>query len=103
MFGLGKKATPVPPEVLERKHAVMTDAEIEERVATLTRDVSFAKPESVTPQAAFETDLGMDALDVVELLMEVESEFGIAIDSGAADRLTTVGRLADHVKAEVRR
>src|SRR5687767_9969578 len=41
-------------------------------------------------------------LDAVELIMETESTFGISIDDGAAERLSTVGDLFAHVALQIR-
>ena len=43
-------------------------------------------------------DLGADSLDVVELIMELEDEFGIAISDEAAAELYTVGRIVEYLE-----
>lgn len=57
--------------------------------------------ESVTDDKYFVDDLGADALDVVELLMDVEEEFGIYIPQVDAERLTTFGALREYLKSKV--
>ena len=47
--------------------------------------------QEVTPQASFVEDLGADSLDVVELVMAFEEEFGIEIPDDAAETIQTVG------------
>ncbi len=46
--------------------------------------------EEVTPDASFVDDLGADSLDVVELVMAFEEEFGVEIPDDAAEKITTV-------------
>ena len=45
----------------------------------------------VTPEASFTNDLGADSLDTVELIMEFEKEFNIAIPDDQAENIGTVG------------
>ena len=47
--------------------------------------------EKVTPEASFVDDLGADSLDVVELVMAFEEEFGVEIPDDAAETIVTVG------------
>jgi acyl carrier protein len=49
-------------------------------------------------KASFTDDLGVDSLDVYELLMAVEKEFKLKIDEEDAERLTTVGALIDYIE-----
>ena len=44
----------------------------------------------VTPEASFIDDLGADSLDIVELVMAFEEEFGVEIPDDAAEKITTV-------------
>lgn len=46
-------------------------------------------------------DLGADSLDVVELLVSVEEEFGIEIPDEAAAELNTVGKIAEYIEARI--
>ena len=45
----------------------------------------------LTPEAKFIEDLGADSLDIVELVMALEEEFGLDIPDEDADKLKTVG------------
>ena len=53
----------------------------------------------VTMEAAFIDDLAADSLDVVELIMTMEEEFGIEIDEEDVESLTTVGAAVEYIKA----
>lgn len=46
--------------------------------------------EKVTPTAEFESDLGADSLDLIELVMAAEEEFGVEISDESAEKMTTV-------------
>lgn len=49
------------------------------------------EPAEVTPEASFTNDLGADSLDTVELIMEFEKVFNIAIPDDQAEKIATVG------------
>lgn len=52
----------------------------------------------LTPEAKFIEDLGGDSLDIVELVMALEEEFGIDIPDEDADKLRTVGDAMKYLK-----
>ena len=56
------------------------------------------KPEQVTSEAKFIEDLGADSLDVVELVMALEEEFGHEIPDEEAEKLTTVGDVIKYIE-----
>ncbi len=51
----------------------------------------------VTPEAHFEKDMGLDSLDVVELVMALEEEFHIEIPDNEADKIWSVAEAASYV------
>ena len=57
-------------------------------------------PERVKPEASFIDDLGADSLDIVELVMAMEEEFGIEIPDEDAEKLKTVGDVASYLQAK---
>jgi len=53
----------------------------------------------VVPEAKFIEDLGADSLDIVELVMALEEEFGLDIPDEDADKLRTVGDAMNYLKS----
>lgn len=56
------------------------------------------KESEVVLGASFVDDLGADSLDLVELVMALEEEFGVEIPDEDAEQLTTVGEVVDYIK-----
>jgi acyl carrier protein len=54
--------------------------------------------DKVTPDASFVDDLGADSLDVVELVMAFEEEFGVEIPDEAAEKIANVKDAIEYLK-----
>lgn len=65
-------------------------SDILERVRKIVIEHLDADPEKVTEKASFIDDLGADSLDIVELVMAFEEEFGVEIPDDAAEKISTV-------------
>ncbi|GAA0739220.1 acyl carrier protein [Sphingomonas sp. ABOLD] len=65
--------------------------EITTRVQALVVDHLGVDAKDVVPTASFTDDLGADSLDIVELVMAFEEEFGVEIPDDAAEKISTVG------------
>lgn len=63
---------------------------IDERVRELICEQLSVSPDEVTPEATFVGDLSADSLDMVELMMALEEQFGIDISEDQAERIQTV-------------
>ena len=57
--------------------------------------------EDISNEASFMEDLGADSLDLVELVMSFESDFGITIPDEDSAELTTVQKAIDYVNAQL--
>jgi len=73
---------------------------LESRVTEIIIDKLGVKPEQVTLEAQFDTDLGADSIDQYELIMGFEDAFGLRIDEDEATQLTTVGKVIEYLKAK---
>jgi acyl carrier protein len=72
---------------------------IEEKVSSIVADKLGVDRADVTPDAVFIDDLGADSLDLVELIMAMEEEFGFEIADEEAEKLRTVGDVINFIKA----
>ena len=72
-------------------------AEIEARVKAIIVDKLGVDESEVTPSASFTNDLGADSLDTVELIMELEKEFGMSIPDDQAENISTVKDAVDYI------
>jgi len=52
----------------------------------------------VKPEAAFVEDLNADSLDLVELIMSLEEEFGMEISDEEAEKIKTVGDAMEYIE-----
>jgi acyl carrier protein len=72
-------------------------SETAERVKKIVVEHLGVEPEKVTEEASFIDDLGADSLDIVELVMAFEEEFGVEIPDDAAEKITTVKDAIDFI------
>lgn len=55
--------------------------------------------DEITMDSSFIDDLGADSLDIVELIMALETEFDIEIPDEEAEKISTVGNVVEYIKA----
>ena len=72
--------------------------EIFDRVKTVIIDQLGADEDAVTMEASFIDDLGADSLDIVELVMGLETEFDLEIPDDKAESIKTVGDAVNYIK-----
>lgn len=77
-------------------------SDITTRVKSIIVDKLGVEESEVTLEASFTLDLGADSLDTVELIMEFEKEFHIAIPDDQAEKISTVGQAVDYITANVK-
>ena len=68
----------------------MASEDTTRRVKDLIAESLGVNPAEVNPDASFIDDLGADSLDIVELVMAIEKEFGIEIPDEDAEKISTV-------------
>jgi acyl carrier protein len=71
--------------------------EILGKIQEITADRLGVDEGDVTPDASFREDLEADSLDLVELIMELEEQFGMEIPDEEAEKITTVEEAVDYV------
>jgi acyl carrier protein len=72
--------------------------ELEERLFTTIADQLGVEREQVKTDASFTEDLGADSLDLVELIMALEEEFGVDIPDEDAEKIITVGDALNYLR-----
>ncbi len=71
---------------------------VDERLRKIIADQLGVDEDKVTADAHFIEDLNADSLDLVELIMAIEEEFGIEISDEDANQLTTVGAAQEFIQ-----
>nr|WP_323745511.1 acyl carrier protein [Parvivirga hydrogeniphila] len=77
----------------------MDNEEIFLKVKDVIVDQLNVNEDEVTLEASFVDDLGADSLDIVELVMALEEQFGISIPDEEAENIKTVGDAVDYIAA----
>ena len=75
--------------------------DILDRVRKVVVEQLTVEPDDVRPESSFQDDLGADSLDLVELMMGMEEEFGIKIDDEAAQSIRTVQDAIKFIKQQL--
>jgi len=76
----------------------MAEKTIDQRVKDIIVEQLGVNADQVTPDAKFIEDLGADSLDIVELIMALEEEFGSEIPDEQAEKLLTVGDVTKYIE-----
>ena len=77
-------------------------SDIKGRVKTIIMDKLGVEESEINDDASFTNDLGADSLDTVELIMEFEKEFNIAIPDDQAEKIATVGDAISYIQANAK-
>ncbi len=73
-----------------------------EKIQAMLAEALNLPIEKITPDAKIVSDLGADSLDVVELLSQLEDEYGIMIPDEEVENLVTVKDVADQIEKLVK-
>jgi acyl carrier protein len=77
-------------------------ASTEERVRDNIIELLGVDPDKITREARFREDLEADSLDLVELIMEFEQQFGGEISDEEAQKIETFGQAVDYLDAKMK-
>ena len=75
---------------------------VEERVKEIICEQLGVDEDEVTLEASFTDDLGADSLDIVELVMAFEEEFGIEIPDEDAEKITRVKEAVEYIESHAK-
>ena len=74
---------------------------VERRVIEIIVEQLGVGEDEVTPEASFIDDLGADSLDLVELIMAMEEEFGLEISDEEAEKIQTVQDVINYINEHI--
>jgi len=74
---------------------------IEERMKKIISEILGIDESEITREARFVEDLGVESLDVVEMIATMEEEFNIEIPDEEAEKNLTVGEAIDYIKEKL--
>lgn len=69
-----------------------------EKLQNIISEVLNVESEEITMNTTFVDDLGADSLDIFQIVMGIEEEFGIEIPTEAAEKIVTVGDAAEQIR-----
>ncbi|MEI7720695.1 acyl carrier protein [bacterium] len=76
----------------------MSEKNTDQKIKDIIVEQLSVNAEQVTPEAKFIEDLGADSLDIVELVMAFEEEFGVEVPDSDAEKLLSVGDVVKYIE-----
>jgi len=80
---------------------VANRSEILSKVKKIVSDKLGVEESKVTESAKLIDDLGADSLDLVDLVMDLESEFGVKVDDADLERISTIKDVVDYIEKKL--
>ena len=68
-----------------------------DRILTVVKNFDQVDPAKVSPETKFADDLGLDSLDIVEVVMAIEDEFAIEIPDQEADKIASIAEAIEYI------
>ena len=81
----------------------LTHEEVEAKVAGILSEQLGFDVDAIKPPMNIVTDLGADSLDVIELVLAIEEEFGVEIADEDGEKLVTVGDVVEYLASRIGR
>jgi len=75
----------------------LPENEVAERIMSVVKNFDQVDPTKVSPKTKFADDLGLDSLDVVEVVMAIEDEFAIEIPDTEADAIASIADAVEYI------
>ena len=75
-----------------------TEAEVLDGLRAVLDEVAGTPADKVTPEAAFDADLDIDSLTMVEVVVACEERFGVKIPDEALEQMSTVGDAVNYIQ-----
>ncbi|XP_010551270.1 PREDICTED: acyl carrier protein 2, mitochondrial [Tarenaya hassleriana] len=72
-------------------------SDVTDRVVSVVKNFQKVDPSKVTLEANFQSDLGLDSLDTVEVVMALEEEFGFEIPDNEADKIQSIKHAVEFI------
>ncbi len=69
-----------------------------EKIQSIIAEVLNVEKEKITMDTTFVDDLNADSIDIVQIIMSIEEEFGITIPDDASEKIVTVGDAVEQIK-----
>lgn len=79
--------------------AFLDPAEVTDRIVAVVKNFDQVDPSKVTPSTKFAEDLGLDSLDIVEVVMAIEDEFAIEIPDQEADKILSIADAVEYISS----
>merc|ERR1711991_168566 len=80
--------------------ANLSEEELTQRLLDVVKNFEKVDPSKVTPESNFMTDLGLDSLDGVEVVMAIEDEFNVEIEDEDAEKIVSIPLALEYLKTK---